>query len=50
MPKELENKLRREAIRKFAGIKDPKKREEKIDAFTYGVMRKTGWVPKREQR
>jgi hypothetical protein len=42
MPRELENKLKKEAASK--GYSD-----EKADAYVYGTMRKTGWKPKREQ-
>jgi hypothetical protein len=38
MPKELEKKLRKEAVAK--GLKD-----ERRDAYVYGTMRKTGWKP-----
>lgn len=38
MPKEMERKLRAEARKKgFTG--------ERADAYVYGTMRKTGWVP-----
>jgi hypothetical protein len=43
MPVDLEAKLRREARRKFPGDR------EKQDAYVYGTMRKTGWVPKQEK-
>jgi hypothetical protein len=39
MPKELENKLRQEAIRRRLTGKNK-------DAYIYGTMRKTGWEPK----
>lgn len=38
MPKELENKLKKE-------VKNKKWSKERKDAYIYGVMRKTGWVP-----
>ena len=38
MPKELEEKLRREAAAK--GLKGERKA-----AYVYGTMRKTGWTP-----
>lgn len=41
MPKELEDRLKREARKK--GLKGKRK-----DAFVYGTMRKTGWKPKKE--
>ncbi len=38
MPKALELKLKREAKKKgFTG--------ERADAYTYGTLHKTGWVP-----
>ena len=43
MPKELEEKLKRKAREK--GL-----RGERADAYVYGTMRKTGWVPERERR
>lgn len=43
MPKELENKLKKEASNK--GLSG-----DKSDAYVYGTMRKTGWKPKREQQ
>lgn len=38
MPKELENKLKKEARSK--GLS-----KERADAYVYGTLRKTGWVP-----
>jgi hypothetical protein len=38
MPLALEKKLKREAKRKGLG-------KNRTDAFVYGTMRKTGWVP-----
>lgn len=43
MPKELEEKLKREARKKFPGDK------ERQDAYVYGTLRKTGWKPERER-
>lgn len=43
MPKELEDKLKREA----GTHKDWS--DERKDAYVYGSLRKTGWKPKREQ-
>lgn len=43
MPKALEDKLTKEAAKKHL-IGDRK------NAFVYGTMRKTGWVPKREKK
>ena len=43
MPLALERKLIQEAIKKR--LKGKKK-----DAYVYGTMRKTGWVPKRERK
>ena len=39
MPKVLEQKLKREAKKKFP------KDEKKQDAYVYGTLRKTGWTP-----
>ncbi len=44
MPKELEDKLREIARRKFPGDK------ERQDAYTFGAMRKMGWRPEREKK
>lgn len=43
MPEELEKELRREAIRK-------RLRGEKANAYIYGTMRKTGWVPSTQKK
>lgn len=43
MPKKLEQKLKREAAQK--GLTD-----KSADAYVYGTLRKTGWVPERERR
>ena len=42
MPKALEKKLKKEA--KQRGLHG-----ERADAYVYGTMRKTGWVPTREK-
>jgi hypothetical protein len=42
MPKELEEKLKREAAAK--GLTGKRK-----NAYVYGGMRKTGWKPSREK-
>ena len=39
MPKKMEEKLKKEAGKKFP------RDEERQDAYVYGTMRKTGWVP-----
>lgn len=39
MPKAMERQLKREAAKKFPGNK------ERQDAYVYGTLRKTGWVP-----
>lgn len=44
MPKALENKLQREAAKKFPG---DKKRQ---DAYVYGTLRRTGWKPQVHRR
>jgi hypothetical protein len=38
MPKEMEQKLKREAAKK--GLKG-----ERADRYVYGTLRKTGWTP-----
>ena len=43
MPKELENKLKKRAIKKFP------KNKERQDAYVFGKLRKTGWKPSREK-
>lgn len=43
MPKELEDKLKRQARRK--GMKG-----ERADAYVYGTLRKTGWKPDKEKK
>lgn len=43
MPKELEEKLSREAESKRLG-------EKRKNAYIYGTMRKLGWRPQREKR
>jgi hypothetical protein len=43
MPKEMERKLKAKAKRKgFTG--------ERAKAYTYGTMRKTGWVPSHQKK
>jgi hypothetical protein len=43
MPKEMEKKLKAEAKKK--GLKG-----ERADAYVYGTMRKTGWVPSAQKQ
>jgi hypothetical protein len=43
MPKKMEEALKKEA--KKQGLKGEHK-----DAYVYGTMRKTGWVPKQEKK
>lgn len=43
MPEALERKLKAEA--KTKGLKG-----KHFNAYVYGVMRKTGWKPKREKK
>jgi hypothetical protein len=43
MPKAMERKLRQRAKKK--GLKG-----KKADAYVYGVMRRTGWKPKKEKK
>jgi hypothetical protein len=43
MPKALERRLKRQAAKK--GLKG-----KRADAYTYGTMRKLGWVPRRERK
>lgn len=44
MPNKLEEKLKREAKKKFPNDK------ERQDAYVYGTLRKTGWAPKRKKK
>jgi hypothetical protein len=43
MPKEMEHKLMMEASKK--GLTGKRK-----NAYVYGTMRKTGWVPKKKKK
>ena len=43
MPKVLEAKLKRQAKKKGFG-------KERMGAYVYGVLRKTGWVPSTQQK
>lgn len=43
MPKEMEKKLKAEA--KAKGLKG-----DRADAYVYGTMRKTGWVPSTQKK
>lgn len=43
MPKVIEEKLRKEAERKFPGNK------QRQNAYIYGTLRKVGWKPKGER-
>lgn len=40
MPKKLELKLKREALKKFGTTKSPRARR-----YIFGTLRKTGWKP-----
>jgi hypothetical protein len=42
MPKKLEKQLIKEAKKK--GLKG-----ERLDAYVYGTLRKTGWTPKKKK-
>lgn len=42
MPKELEEKLKKEAAKK--GLTG-----ERADAYVYGTLRKTGWTPSHQK-
>ena len=44
MPKKMEQALKKTAARKFPGNK------ERQDAYTYGTMRKAGWVPSHQKK
>jgi len=44
MPKALEEKLKRQARKKFPGDK------ERQDRYVYGTLRETGWKPSREKK
>lgn len=43
MPKKLEEKLKRQAKKKFPG------NEERQDRYVYGTLRKTGWTPSHQK-
>jgi len=43
MPKKLEMELRKEAKKKRLG-------EERTNAYVYGTLRKTGWVPSTQKK
>jgi hypothetical protein len=43
MPKDMEEKLKKEAAKK--GLKG-----ERADAYVFGTLRKTGWKPKKEKK
>ena len=45
MPKELEDKLKRQARKKFGSTTSERARK-----FIYGTLRDTGWKPKREKK
>jgi hypothetical protein len=45
MPKALEDKLRREALKKFGSTKS-----SVAKAYIYETMRKTGWKPKKKRK
>lgn len=44
MPKALENKLKKQARKKFPGNK------KRQNAYVYGSLRKTGWKPKKKKK
>ena len=43
MPKKLEMELRKEAKKKRLG-------EERTNAYVYGTLRKTGWIPSTQKK
>lgn len=43
MPEELEKKLKKQAKKKGFG-------KERAAAYTYGTLRKTGWVPSHQKK
>jgi len=45
MPKKLEEKLLKQAMKKFGSVTS-----ERARAYIYGALRKTGWKPKKEKR
>ena len=52
MPKELHDKLRREAIKKgfyYVDKDGNKKLTKRGRAYVYGALRDTGWKPSREK-
>ena len=54
MPKELEEKLKRQARKYLKQGKLKKKKGESsqqaIDRYVYGTLRKTGWVPRQQKK
>jgi len=45
MPKALEEKLKKEALKKFGSTTS-----EKARRYIYGTMRDTGWKPKKKKK
>jgi len=45
MPKEMERKLRAQVNKKYPNWSKTKK-----DAYVYGTLRKTGWVPQKRKK
>lgn len=45
MPKQMEEELKREV-----NSKHPDWSQERKDAYVYGTMRKTGWVPSTQKK
>lgn len=44
MPKEMENKLKAGALKRFGNTSS-----ERARAYIYGTMRDTGWKPRKER-
>ncbi len=45
MPKKLEQKLKRQVAKKHPGWS-----QERKDAYIYGTLRKTGWIPSHQKK
>ena len=45
MPKKLEQKLKRQARKKFGSTTSERARK-----YIYGILRKTGWKPSRQRK
>lgn len=52
MPVALERKLKRQArkMSRSGSLQGKGSTKERMDAYVYGTLRKTGWKPSREKR